>query len=109
MAMRSKQARHLPSGPLAVCWQVLCSCCEKAQCCLLPDGRCAKAMGCANCGTFNAASGRGLDVCGGCRRRAYCSRACQMQHWKVGGHKQECEGAGGCLNYIKLVAHDLSG
>ena len=31
-----------------------------------------------------------LRKCGGCRQAAYCSRGCQVRHWKEGGHKQEC-------------------
>ena len=29
--------------------------------------------------------------CGGCRVRWYCSKECQVLHWKRGGHKQECQ------------------
>ena len=29
-------------------------------------------------------------LCGNCKRVAYCSVACQKQHWKS-GHKQECQ------------------
>jgi hypothetical protein len=28
--------------------------------------------------------------CARCRRPFYCSRKCQRQHWKTGGHKQDC-------------------
>ncbi len=31
-----------------------------------------------------------LKKCSSCGVAAYCSRACQVQHWKEGGHKQEC-------------------
>mmetsp|Transcript_10244 Transcript_10244/g.25081 ORF Transcript_10244/g.25081 Transcript_10244/m.25081 type:complete len:226 (+) Transcript_10244:304-981(+) len=41
---------------------------------------------CAACGVHNAGStGR---VCRGCRRVNYCSRACQLRHWKT--HKPNC-------------------
>ena len=29
--------------------------------------------------------------CGGCTVRWYCSKECQVLHWKRGGHKQECQ------------------
>ena len=29
--------------------------------------------------------------CGECRVRWYCSKECQVLHWKRGGHKQECQ------------------
>ena len=29
--------------------------------------------------------------CGGCRVRWYCSKECQVLHWKRGGHKRECQ------------------
>ena len=29
--------------------------------------------------------------CGGCKRATYCSKECQVQDWKKGGHKQECK------------------
>jgi hypothetical protein len=29
-------------------------------------------------------------VCQGCRLASYCSRACQIAHWKKGGHKAAC-------------------
>lgn len=42
---------------------------------------------CANCA---AASGAVLKICSKCRLVAYCSQACQLQHWKDGGHKHFC-------------------
>ena len=32
-----------------------------------------------------------LSKCAGCMRVAYCSKNCQVQHWKKGGHKRECK------------------
>ncbi|PRW32572.1 type III restriction enzyme [Chlorella sorokiniana] len=31
-----------------------------------------------------------LRMCGACRAERYCSRECQVQHWKEGGHKAAC-------------------
>ncbi|PRW56505.1 ubiquitin carboxyl-terminal hydrolase 15-like [Chlorella sorokiniana] len=32
----------------------------------------------------------GLRLCARCRSCRYCSRQCQVKHWKEGGHKQQC-------------------
>jgi hypothetical protein len=41
---------------------------------------------CDGCGKPGAPS-----KCAGCLRVAYCSKSCQVQHWKKGGHKRECK------------------
>ena len=41
---------------------------------------------CSGCGN-NAAH---LRKCAACKVAAYCSRACQVKHWKEGGHRREC-------------------
>ena len=41
---------------------------------------------CSGCGR----QATSLKKCSRCRVAAYCSRACQVHHWKEGGHKQEC-------------------
>ncbi len=41
---------------------------------------------CSGCGK-EASS---LKKCSSWHVAAYCSRACQVRHWKEGGHKQEC-------------------
>ena len=41
---------------------------------------------CALCESRNA-----NKRCGGCRVRWYCSKECQVLHWKRGGHKRECQ------------------
>ena len=60
----------------------------------MSHGKSKKAHGsqagtCSNCGTTTAEAGS-LKYCGRCRKAAYCSEACQKQHWKSGGHKQQC-------------------
>lgn len=30
-------------------------------------------------------------LCGGCNRIYYCSKACQQDDWKVGGHREYCK------------------
>ncbi len=51
-----------------------------------------KAKACSCCGAEAAAEGGGkkFKVCSTCRRKAYCSAACQHQDWKEGGHKRSC-------------------
>ena len=41
---------------------------------------------CAQCGKLASAT----QKCGQCQSVYYCSRLCQVAHWKQGGHKQEC-------------------
>jgi TPR repeat protein len=45
---------------------------------------------CANCGFAEAAGGGALKPCSRCKAVVYCGKACQAQHWKVGGHKAAC-------------------
>jgi len=40
---------------------------------------------CTNCG-----EPQGKFTCGRCKTTTYCSKGCQIQHWKKGGHKQFC-------------------
>lgn len=44
---------------------------------------------CSNCNKSTSEAGS-RKYCGRCRKAAYCSEECQKQHWKSGGHKQEC-------------------
>lgn len=46
---------------------------------------------CEVCGVTRGQEGVKLRVCNGCDRVRYCSPECQMQHWKQGGHRQECK------------------
>ena len=41
---------------------------------------------CGGCGKLGT-----LCKCAGCMRVAYCSKTCQIKHWKKGGHKRECK------------------
>jgi hypothetical protein len=54
---------------------------------------------CSHCGGVPAkedgeedgeASAVSFQRCGKCKRTQYCSKACQVEHWKQGGHKEEC-------------------
>jgi hypothetical protein len=42
---------------------------------------------CSNCDNVLPGS---ANRCAQCRVAKYCNRQCQVQHWKQGGHKQEC-------------------
>ena len=41
---------------------------------------------CANCGAADLP----LNACDRCKITQYCGKACQVQHWKHGGHKERC-------------------
>ena len=43
---------------------------------------------CANCGNRNKEK---LKLCARCKSFAYCSKECQVKHWKA-GHKVDCKG-----------------
>lgn len=45
---------------------------------------------CANCAAVGGRNDTVLSKCSKCLLVAYCSRACQLQHWKDGGHKRFC-------------------
>jgi hypothetical protein len=49
--------------------------------------------GVPNCAFCNqpAQAGMKLFKCSACKSVRYCSKECQAQHWKAGGHKQECK------------------
>mmetsp|Transcript_49413 Transcript_49413/g.119862 ORF Transcript_49413/g.119862 Transcript_49413/m.119862 type:complete len:540 (+) Transcript_49413:84-1703(+) len=65
---------------------------------------------CANC--KKPEEGRNnFSQCSKCRTVRYCSRDCQVEHWKNGGHKKECKklAAGNLDNGIKLERPDVPG
>ena len=43
------------------------------------------------------------SFCERCRRAWYCSAACQKEHWKRGGHKEECSAASGERTRFRIV------
>ena len=49
------------------------------------------ALLCCSCGKGARNSKHSLMVCGKCRNAQYCDSVCQKQHWKHGGHKQNCK------------------
>ena len=46
--------------------------------------RCAESSSCSLAGTVDT-------QCGRCKQVFYCGKACQVEHWKRGGHKQACK------------------
>lgn len=53
---------------------------------------------CANCASVGGRDGAVLSKCSKCSIVAYCSRSCQIQHWRDGGHK------GFCLSLVERSA-----
>ena len=55
-------------------------------------GSAPDARTCGNCGASEDPPDTVLNACARCGLVHYCSRACQVQHWKrkPGGHKQFC-------------------
>ena len=45
---------------------------------------------CANCSLPDDSPGVILRPCSRCKLVRYCGTDCQAQHWKKGGHKQNC-------------------
>jgi len=58
------------------------------------DNKKKKAFGgleCANCTATKSKAGQPIShKCARCQLQAYCSRECQAQHWKSGGHQKWC-------------------
>jgi len=55
----------------------------KQRAALAPDA-------CANCGILSESVGVKLNSCSRCKAVKYCGKACQLKHWKEGGHKKIC-------------------
>ena len=52
------------------------------------------ARACSACGKQRAGSvdnHQDWKKCGRCKQAFYCGKACQVEHWKRGGHKQACK------------------
>ena len=45
---------------------------------------------CVNCGISGESKGAKLNSCSQCKAVKYCGKACQVEHWKEGGHKKAC-------------------
>jgi hypothetical protein len=45
---------------------------------------------CYVCKTSATELGQTLYACSMCKSRSYCSKECQRQDWRAGGHKKEC-------------------
>ena len=45
---------------------------------------------CANCGISGDSKGVKLNLCSRCKAVKYCGKACQLKHWKEGGHRKIC-------------------
>ena len=58
---------------------------DKVSCCAPSDER-----ECANCSATEGHAGVKLVSCSRCLLVYYCGKACQLQHWKEGGHKKRC-------------------
>jgi hypothetical protein len=53
----------------------------------------------ASCFVCGKGASCGLKACSKCKEVKYCSRACQIQHWKHQGHREEC----GTKNVLKYT------
>ena len=46
---------------------------------------------CVNCGAAEMTDSVALKPCSRCKAVVYCGKACQAQHWKLGGHRSVCK------------------
>ncbi len=51
---------------------------------------CGAGEECANCAASEGGDNWTLKKCSKCMMVSYCSQACQLQHWRDGGHKRFC-------------------
>ncbi|KLO16531.1 hypothetical protein SCHPADRAFT_887741 [Schizopora paradoxa] len=72
----------------------------KFQCCLLERmvykaqylKSWASEVGTATCGQCQKKDDKGkFKKCAGCQTQHYCSKECQVKHWKFGGHREVCK------------------
>jgi hypothetical protein len=55
-----------------------------------PNGR--NGYKCDTCNISESDADKGkFNRCANCKRVRYCSRECQLKHWKHGGHKTQCK------------------
>lgn len=62
---------------------------------------------CANCGVVASVDEPPCQICGGCQRVSYCSKACQKAHWRS-THRRECPGRLGLQQSIESVTEQQS-
>lgn len=55
------------------------------------------------CETVEKAFGE-WELCGGCRKRAYCSVACQTLDWRVEGHRKVCQEGKAMQNLLRNLS-----
>ena len=58
---------------------------------------------CASCNQVSP-PGTKFQACKRCKEAHYCSRECQVYHWKKGGHRQNCKEAPECSDSSGLYA-----
>ena len=63
---------------------------QASQCEPPPPKAAADLNVCADCGISGDSKGVKLNSCSQCKAVRYCGKACQLKHWKEGGHKKVC-------------------
>ena len=62
---------------------------------------------CANCKVVASVDASPYQICAGCQRVSYCSKACQKAHWRS-THRRECPGRLGLQPSIESVTEQQS-
>uniref|UniRef100_A0A7S2XP86 MYND-type domain-containing protein n=1 Tax=Attheya septentrionalis TaxID=420275 RepID=A0A7S2XP86_9STRA len=57
---------------------------------LPPSSTQDQSLDCFTCSLCSKISVHKLPCCRRCKKQAYCNKKCQRDHWKRGGHKQDC-------------------
>ena len=57
---------------------------------LPPSSAQDQSLDCFTCSSCSKISVHKLPCCRRCKKQAYCNKKCQRDHWKRGGHKQDC-------------------